>query len=266
MSGKKVRLDLLLVERGFSESRERARALILAGEVRVNGQTLTKPGFSVSADAAIDVTQPLPYVSRGGFKLAHALDYFGLDVSGLIVVDVGASTGGFTDVLLQRGCRRIYAIDVGYGQLAWKIRQDPRVVTLDRTNIRNLTSLPEPVDAAVVDVSFISLTIVLPPILNLLSPAGWVVALVKPQFEAGRGLVGKGGVVRDPEVHRMVLESVLTWAAQNHLVIGGCTPSPIRGPSGNREFLILLRRSGAGETVEKTVQSCLVGTTDTQSG
>ena len=241
MNDRKVRLDVLLVERGLSESRERARGLILAGDVRVNGQTVSKPGTSVAADAELTVTRPPPYVSRGGFKLAHALDAFDLDVSGLTLLDVGASTGGFTDVLLQRGARKVYAIDVGYGQLAWRLRQDPRVVVMDRTNIRHVTSLPEIADAAVVDVSFISLTQVLGSIEHLLKPDGWIVALVKPQFEAGRSRVGKGGVVRNPEVHREVLESVLTWATKHGLHVGGCTPSPILGPAGNREFLAWLR-------------------------
>ncbi|HUX86914.1 MAG TPA: TlyA family RNA methyltransferase [Chloroflexota bacterium] len=257
MKLRKIRIDALLVERGLSESRERARGLILAGDVRVNGQVVTKPGTDVPADAELAVTQPPPYVSRGGFKLAHALEAFELDVSNLVILDVGASTGGFTDVLLQRGASRIYAIDVGYGQLAWRLRQDPRVIVIDRTNIRHLTELPEPSDGAVVDVSFISLTVVLAPIEHLLKPDGWIVALVKPQFEAGRSRVGKGGVVRSPEVHRDVLESVLSHASQLGLKIGGCTPSPILGPAGNREFLVLLRKTGSGESISEAVLSCL---------
>ncbi|HVB97021.1 MAG TPA: TlyA family RNA methyltransferase [Chloroflexota bacterium] len=257
MNVRKIRIDSLLVERGLSESRERARGVILAGDVRVNGQVVTKPGTSVPADAELAVTQPPPYVSRGGFKLAHALDSFGLDVSGQVVLDVGASTGGFTDVLLQARASRVYAIDVGYGQLAWRLRQDPRVVVMDRTNIRHVTDLPERADGAVVDVAFISLTVVLTPIEHLLKPDGWIVALVKPQFEAGRSRVGKGGVVRDPEVHREVLEHVLIHASQVGLKIGGCTPSPILGPAGNREFLVLLRKSGSGASVSDAVRSCL---------
>lgn len=257
MTERKVRLDVLLVDRGLVESRERARALILAGDVTVNGQTVSRPGLSVPADVELAIVQPPPYVSRGGYKLAHALDAFGLQVAGLTVVDVGASTGGFTDVLLKRGAAKVYAVDVGYAQLDWRLRQDPRVVVMERTNIRHLTGLPEPVDAAVVDVSFISLTLVLPSVLPLLEPAGWIVALVKPQFEAGRSQVGKGGVVRDPEVHRLVLERVLNWATQHGLVIGGCTPSPILGPAGNREFLVLLRREGEGQAVDEAVRTCL---------
>lgn len=257
MTERKVRLDLLLVERGLVESRERARALIVAGDVKVNGQTVSRPAASVPADAELTLVAPPPYVSRGGYKLAQALDCFGLDVAGLVMLDVGASTGGFTDVLLQRGCAKVYAVDVGYGQLAWRLRQEPRVVVMERVNIRHLASLPEPIDAAVADVSFISLTLALESVVRLLKPTGWIVALVKPQFEAGRAEVGKGGVVRNPEVHRAVLEKVLTWATGHGLKIGGCTPSPILGPAGNREFLVLLRRAGEGESVEEAVKACL---------
>ncbi|MBI2940804.1 MAG: TlyA family RNA methyltransferase [Chloroflexi bacterium] len=254
---KRERLDTLLVERGLAETREKARALVLAGEVTVDGRVVTRPAALVATDADVAVKAPLPYVSRGGFKLAHALDQFGLDVDGQVVVDVGASTGGFTDVLLQRGAARVYAVDVGYGQLDWRLRQNPRVVVLERTNVRYLESLPELVYGAVIDVSFISLALVLPVALRLLRPDGWIIALIKPQFEAGREEVGKGGVVRDPRVHRAVVERVLGLARDLGLSIHGCVESPIRGPAGNREFLAYLRREGAGLPLDAAVASCL---------
>jgi 23S rRNA (cytidine1920-2'-O)/16S rRNA (cytidine1409-2'-O)-methyltransferase len=241
----KQRLDLLLVARGLAESREQAQRLIMAGEVLVEEQVSDKPGRAVPVDAAIRVRRPLPYVSRGGQKLAAALDAFGLDVTGLTAVDVGASTGGFTDCLLQRGAAKVYAIDVGYGQLAWKLRSDPRVVALERTNIRYLEALPDGVlaDLAVIDASFISLALVLPPTLRLLTPVGQVVALIKPQFEAGKDDVGKGGVVRDARVHRRVLEETVALAHELGLSVAGLIPSPLLGPAGNVEFLIHLRRA-----------------------
>ncbi len=257
MSERKVRLDVLLVERGMIESRERANALVLAGDVKVNHQVVTRPAANVPSDAELEIVKPPPYVSRGGLKLAHALDSFDLSVQGLTMLDVGASTGGFTDVLLKRGARRVYAVDVGRGQLAWQLRQDPRVVSMERTNIRYLVALPEPIDAAVVDVSFISLTLALASIIRLVRPSGWIVALVKPQFEAGRSEVGKGGVVRNPAVHRSVLLNVLTWARDHGLSIGGCTPSPVLGPAGNREFLVLLRLNGVGLDLDAALDSCL---------
>lgn len=257
VADRRVRLDVLLVDRGLTESRERARALILAGDVRVNGQIARRPGAGVLPDAEIALVERARFASRGALKLAHALDRFGVNVEGLTVLDVGASTGGFTDVLLRRGCRKVYAVDVGYGQLAWQLRNDPRVVVMERTNIRYLTELPEQVDAAVIDVSFISLLLVINPVLHLLKPDGWIVALVKPQFEAGREQVGKGGVVRSPDVHRAVLERVLTWATRAGLQIGGCTSSPILGPAGNREFLVLLQRQGSGQTVDEAVAAGL---------
>ncbi|MCS6938762.1 MAG: TlyA family RNA methyltransferase, partial [Roseiflexus sp.] len=205
---KKVRLDQLLVQRGLAETRARAQALILAGEVRVNGVVRHKAGELVPDDAEVELIGALPYVSRGGYKLAHALDTFALSPANLAAIDVGASTGGFTDVLLQRGAARVYAVDVGYGQLDWRLRQDPRVIVLERTNIRYLEALPPlegeeaaaPVlaDCAVIDVSFISLKLVLPAVQRLIRPDAWIVALIKPQFEAGPAQVGKGGVVRDP--------------------------------------------------------------------
>ncbi len=257
MSNEKLRLDVLLVERGLAASRERAQAFILAGDVRVGGAVVRKPGVLVEPLADISVESPPQYVSRGGFKLARALDSFGIDVRGEVILDVGASTGGFTDVLLQRGCARVYAVDVGYGQLAWKLRQDPRVVVLDRTNVRYLESLPEPIQGAVIDTSFISLTLVLPAVVRLLEPESWIVALVKPQFEAGRSRVGKGGVVRDVSVHRDVLTNVFTFATSIGLHLRGCVPSPILGPAGNREFLALFRRVGPSLEIDDAVNQCV---------
>ncbi|MER3405379.1 MAG: TlyA family rRNA (cytidine-2'-O)-methyltransferase [Chloroflexota bacterium] len=247
------------MQHGLVESRERAQALILAGDVRVNGVVVTKPAQLVPEDAEIEAgTASLPYVSRGGLKLQHALDTFGIDVRGLVALDVGASTGGFTDCLLQRGAARVYAIDVGYGQLAWKLRQDPRVVVLERTNIRYLERLPDGAlaDLATVDVSFISLTKVLPAVLRLLKPDGFLIALVKPQFEAGPQRVGRGGVVRDPAVHREVLQQIISWAQEYGLVVRGLTRSPILGPAGNVEFLLWLdrRRDAPGIDVAQAIE------------
>ncbi|HIE51839.1 MAG TPA: TlyA family RNA methyltransferase [Armatimonadetes bacterium] len=252
----KVRLDCLLVKRGLATSRSRAQATILAGQVWVEGELVDKPGTKVRADAAVEVRGPgLPYVSRGGLKLEHALRAFALDVRGWVCLDVGASTGGFTDCLLQHGARRVYAVDVGYGQLHPKLRSDPRVVVRERTNARTLTPdfLPEQVDLATVDVSFISLTLVLPPVWSLLRPPGVVVALVKPQFEAGRGQVGKGGVVRDQAVHQAVLRQLGKFGAEHGWPVVGLTPSPLRGPKGNCEFWLLMRRGEAKEPAEEIV-------------
>lgn len=240
---KRRRLDLMLVERGLASSRQRAQALILAGDVQVNGETIRKASADIPPDAAITLKAELPYVSRGGYKLAHALDAFRIDVAGRICADIGASTGGFTDVLLQRGALRVYAVDVGYGILAWKLRSDPRVVVMERTNIRYVDALPEPVSFISIDVSFISLQLVLPVARRLLIDAGCIITLIKPQFEAGREQVGSGGVVRDPAVHRSVLAGLLDWLAvpaSPDLVPLGLTASPIRGPAGNIEFLALL--------------------------
>jgi 23S rRNA (cytidine1920-2'-O)/16S rRNA (cytidine1409-2'-O)-methyltransferase len=234
---RKERLDLLLVEQGLVETRQQAQKLIMAGQVTVGERVVDKPGTRVAVDAALGVQEGLPFASRGGLKLAAALDAFGLDVRGWVVADVGASTGGFTDCLLQRGADRIYAIDVGYGQLAWKLRQDPRVVVMERTNARYLDSLPEQVDLVTIDVSFISLKLILPSAMGWLRPAGQIVALIKPQFEAGREQVGKGGVVRDPAIHRRVLVDLSGWAAAEGLALAGMIRSPITGPAGNVEFL-----------------------------
>jgi 23S rRNA (cytidine1920-2'-O)/16S rRNA (cytidine1409-2'-O)-methyltransferase len=237
---RKERLDLVLVEQGLAGSRTRAQRLIMAGQVTVGGQVIDKPGTQVAVDAPVAVKEHLPFVSRGGPKLEAALDAFGLDVEGAIVADVGASTGGFTDCVLQRGAARVYAIDVGYGQLAWNLRQDPRVVVLERTNARYLEALPEPVDLVTIDASFISLRLLLPAVMGWLKPGpagGDIVALIKPQFEAGREQVGKGGVVRDPAIHRSVLEEITGWAGDRGLGLMGLIRSPITGPAGNVEFL-----------------------------
>jgi 23S rRNA (cytidine1920-2'-O)/16S rRNA (cytidine1409-2'-O)-methyltransferase len=242
----RARLDKLLLDRGLVASRERARALIMTGAVLVNGRPETKPGTPVddAADIALRADDH-PYVSRGALKLIRGLDAFAVDPQGAVALDIGASTGGFTDVLLRRGAARVYAIDVGYGQLAWSIRQDPRVVVLERHNIRNLDPalVPEPGDLAVIDVSFISLTLVLPRVRELLQPPADkpIVALVKPQFEVGRELVGKGGVVRDPAARRGAVDKIRAWAAANGFVAGDDVESPITGPAGNVEYLLLLR-------------------------
>jgi 23S rRNA (cytidine1920-2'-O)/16S rRNA (cytidine1409-2'-O)-methyltransferase len=264
---KKDRLDVLLVSRGLAESREQARRLIMAGDVFVNNEVNDKPGKSVPVDAELRVRNPLPYVSRGGLKLAAALDEFKLDVTGLVAIDVGASTGGFTDCLLQRNAAQVYAIDVGYGQLAWKLRTDPRVVILDRTNIRYLEQLPSGVlaDLAVIDASFISLGLVLPATLRLIKPDGQIVALIKPQFEAGKDQVGKGGVVRDRKTHRRVLEETAALAIQLDLTIAGLTVSPAPGPAGNVEFLIWLKCApGTAIDLPAAIQLVLEAATDLQ--
>jgi len=246
----KVRLDTLLTRRGLAESRQKAQALILAGQVLVDDELIDKPGKRVQEDAQVAIREGLKYVSRGGLKLEHALDRFGVDVSDKVVADVGASTGGFTDCLLQRGARRVYAIDVGYGQLAWRLRQDPRVVVLERTNIRYLEGLPEVVDLATIDVSFISLELVWPVVIELLSPRGEILALVKPQFEAGREEVQKGGVVRDPQVHRQVLEKVVRGPLGEGLRLRGLTASPLKGPAGNVEFFAYLTKDARFDKVD----------------
>ncbi|NTW01268.1 MAG: TlyA family RNA methyltransferase [Oscillochloris sp.] len=289
----KIRLDQLIVSRGLAETRSKAQALLLAGSVRVNGQPAGKAGTMVDATVVLEVTTALPYASRGGHKLAHALDSFNLSPAGLTALDTGASTGGFTDVLLQRGAARVYAVDVGYGILDYRLRADPRVVVLERTNIRYLSALSEAggrrpgagaagqvsesarritdrrpsetgateqealsegdttsdlphasavlADCAVIDVSFISLKLVLPAVQRLISPNAWVVPLIKPQFEAGSDKVGKGGVIRDPAVHRAVLREVLTTSVALGLMPRGLVRSPILGPAGNVEFLAWLQ-------------------------
>jgi 23S rRNA (cytidine1920-2'-O)/16S rRNA (cytidine1409-2'-O)-methyltransferase len=244
----KRRADQLLVEQGLAESRTKAQALILAGLVSCGERRVDKPGEQLAAGSALVLKGPdHPWVSRGGVKLAHALDHFRIAVEGMVALDVGASTGGFTDVLLDRGVRRVYAVDVGHGQLAWKLRQDPRVVARERLNARHLTrdDIPEPVDLVTCDASFIGLSLVLPASLALADERAELVVLVKPQFEAGRAQVGKGGVVRDPEIQREVCERAAAWvAAQPGWAVVGIVESPIRGPEGNREFLLYARRSG----------------------
>jgi 23S rRNA (cytidine1920-2'-O)/16S rRNA (cytidine1409-2'-O)-methyltransferase len=241
------RLDLVLVARGLVASRERARAMILAGQVRVNGALVSKAGQAVADDADVALVEPEhPYVGRGGVKLAHALDVFEIDVTGRLALDVGASTGGFTDVLLRRGAAKVVAVDVGHGQLDWTIRKDPRVVVLERVNARALAADHLPADArvfaiATLDVSFISLRLVLPAIVPLMAPAADVLALVKPQFEAGRDEVGKGGLVRDSTVHARVIEEVSAAADALGLTRLAMTESPITGAEGNREFFLHLR-------------------------
>ena len=244
MSGKK-RLDVLLTERGLQESRQRAQAVIMSGEVFVNGQRVDKPGTAVAEDAQIEIRGgTLAYVSRGGLKLEKAMATFPVDLHGAVCADIGASTGGFTDCMLQNGAEKVYAVDVGYGQLAWKLRSDPRVVCLERTNARYLTheQVPDELDFASVDVSFISLKLILPPLNGLLKDGGHAACLVKPQFEVGREKVGKKGVVRDPDVHLEVLEHFLDYAKESGFTVLGLTYSPIRGPEGNIEYLGYLEK------------------------
>lgn len=249
----KQRLDKLLVLRGLAPTRERSQSLILAGVVLVNEQKIDKPGTLVDETANIRVIgADHPYVSRGGLKLEKALQEFKISVQDKIALDVGASTGGFTDCLLQHGARKVYAVDVGYGQLAWKLKQDPRVVALERTNIRHVTPdlFKEKIQLAVIDVSFISLTKVLPVILDLLEPTAEIIALVKPQFEVGKGEVGKGGIVKSLEKHRQVLESLRQFAEKLGLEVRGVIPSPLKGTKGNVEFLMFLIRGRELATVK----------------
>lgn len=247
--GNKERLDKLLWLRGLAPSRERARSLILEGVVQVEGRVVTKAGSSVDAASRLSLlSSPVPFVSRGGVKLEGALRRWSVAVAGRSALDVGASTGGFTDCLLQHGARRVVALDVGRGQLDWKLRRDPRVISLEGRNVRFLKAedLPWTVDLAVIDVSFISLRIVLPAVAGVLIPPGEIVALAKPQFEVGKGKVGKGGVVRDPDQHREVLERVARWSLELGLRILGVAPSVLPGPKGNREFFFYLQVGGPG--------------------
>ena len=247
----KQRADQLLVDQGLAESRAKAHALILAGVVSSAGRRIDKPGQELAADAALSVKEhDHPWVSRGGVKLAHALDHFRIDVAGKTALDIGASTGGFTNVLLSRGAERVYAVDVGHGQLAWKLRQDPRVVVHERLNARylNRVHVPDTINVITCDASFIGLGTVLPAPLALTAGHAELVALVKPQFEAGREHVGKGGGVRDPAIHREVCERAAAWvAAQQGWTVIGVVESPVLGPQGNREFLLYGHRGGAGE-------------------
>jgi 23S rRNA (cytidine1920-2'-O)/16S rRNA (cytidine1409-2'-O)-methyltransferase len=247
-SSPKRRIDTLLVERGLAESRAKAQALVLAGVVWSGERRLDKPGTSIADDEPLELRgRDHPWVSRGGVKLAHALDEFAIDPVDAVALDIGASTGGFTDVLLSRGARRVYAVDVGHGQLAWKLRTDPRVVVRERCNARHLTAqdVPEPPDLVVCDASFIGLETVLPAALALASPRARLVALIKPQFEVGAARVGKGGVVRDPALHQEVCARISAWLdAQPGWRVAGLTQSPLLGPEGNVEFLICARRHG----------------------
>ena len=253
---KKVRLDQRVFELGFTESRERAKTTVMSGIVFVNGQRADKPGMPVDPDADIEVRGvALPFVSRGGFKLDKALKVFPIDPAGKTCIDCGASTGGFTDVLLQHGAAKVYAVDVGYGQLAWQLRTDPRVVNLERTNARYLTreQIPEEIDFFSVDVSFISLKIILPAVRPLLKDGGKAVCLIKPQFEAGREKVGKKGVVRDKAVHEEVVQMICDFAVENGYSVLGLTFSPVKGPEGNIEYLVFLQKSDAPvNTAEST--------------
>lgn len=250
---KKERLDTLLVERGFFESRSRAQAAIMAGQVLVNEQKIDKTGTQVAPDAVIRLLGgDLKYVSRGGLKLEKAVACFNLDLTGKVAADIGASTGGFTDCALQNGAARVYAIDVGYGQLAWKLRSDERVINMERTNVRYLEadSLPEKVDAATIDVAFISLDKVLPAVKKILADDGIVIALIKPQFEAGKENVGKKGVVRDPAVHLTVINNVISIAKELNFKIAGLDYSPVKGPEGNIEYLLYLKNAVDAEDVD----------------
>jgi 23S rRNA (cytidine1920-2'-O)/16S rRNA (cytidine1409-2'-O)-methyltransferase len=237
----KRRIDILLVERGLVESQAKAQAMIMAGEVAVEGTAVTKPGTLVKEEAAITIAAPPSFVSRGGIKLAYALDQFQLDVSDKVAADIGASTGGFTDCLLKRGARRVYAIDVGRGQLDYRLRQDPRVVVIEGVNARYPLALPEKVDLATIDVSFISVEKVIPSVAQSVQENGYLVVLIKPQFEAGRREVGKGGIIKDPLIHARVLGRFIAWLTEKKLRLGGLLPSPLPGASGNREFFVLLR-------------------------
>lgn len=242
----KLRLDQLVFEKGYAPSREKARALIMSGCVFLDGQRADKPGQQVSPDADPEVrSHELPFVSRGGYKLDKAIRVFGIDPTGKTCIDCGASTGGFTDVLLQHGAAKVYAVDVGYGQLAWKLREDPRVICLERTNLRYVTEkqIPEKLDLAVCDVSFISLRLVMPAVAKLLKPGAEIMCLIKPQFEAGRELVGKKGVVRDSAVHEQVIRGILDFMPTIGFSVCGLDYSPITGPEGNIEFLLYMKNT-----------------------
>jgi 23S rRNA (cytidine1920-2'-O)/16S rRNA (cytidine1409-2'-O)-methyltransferase len=256
-TGPRRRLDEALVERGLVENRSRARALIMAADVLVNGVAVTRAGATIQSGDDISLRAPPRFVSRGGEKLEHALSEFEIDVRGLVAADFGASTGGFTDCLLQHGAVRVYAIDVGYGQLAARLRADSRVVVIERTNVRHLESLPERVDLATIDVSFIGLKLVLPAARNLLNDQGRIVALVKPQFEAGRADVGRGGVVRDPGTHRRVLQNLFSTAEELGFGISGLTASPLRGPAGNIEFLAVLAQRTSSIPMNDAIERAL---------
>ncbi|MFC1965426.1 TlyA family RNA methyltransferase [Chloroflexota bacterium] len=237
----KQRIDNLLVEKGLVESQAKAQALVMAGKVEVEGKAFTKSGMLVAEEASIVILEPPPFVSRGGFKLDYALDCFGIDVSDKVMADVGASNGGFTDCLLQRGAKQVYAIDVGRGQLDYRLRQDSRVVVMDRVNARYPINLPETIDLATIDVSFISVKKIIPSMAHLLKDKGYLLVLIKPQFEAKREEVSKGGVIKQPIVHARVLGRFIAWMIEHGFRLGGLVASPILGASGNKEFFVLLK-------------------------
>jgi 23S rRNA (cytidine1920-2'-O)/16S rRNA (cytidine1409-2'-O)-methyltransferase len=241
---KKSRLDQLLVARGFFASREQAQRAVMAGDIKIGTRVAAKPSELLPAETEIAVTTPPKYVGRGGLKLEGALDFFQIDVAGKIALDIGASTGGFTDCLLQRGAARVYAVDVGHDQLAWKIRNDPRVITIEKVNARALSRehVPEPVDLCVIDVSFISLTLILPKAFELITPNGVILALIKPQFELQRDDVGRGGVVRDPQLHDKAQRKIVDFVTNLGEIVVGLIPSPIKGTDGNQEFFVCLRK------------------------
>lgn len=254
------RLDQAVFSRGYAESREKAKAYIMAGVVFVNNQKADKPGMTIKPDDVLEVrSNPLKYVSRGGLKLEKAMEVFGLSLDKMICADIGASTGGFTDCMLQNGAEKVYAIDVGYGQLAWKLRTDKRVVNLERTNFRYVTQkeIPDPLDFASVDVSFISLSIIIPALVPLLKEMASAVCLIKPQFEAGKEKVGKKGVVRDPAVHKEVIEKIVNVMLDNRLSVLGLDYSPVKGPEGNIEYLIYVSKSDT-PTVKEGIDISLV--------
>lgn len=238
----KQRIDLLLVEKGLAADLDIARAMVMAGEVAAGGQTVKNPGITVNCAEKLEIAARPPYVSRGGLKLAYAIEQFGLNINGVSAADIGSSTGGFTDCLLQHGARLVYAVDVGKGQLDWKLRQDPRVVVMEKVNAKYPLTLPELVDLVTVDVSFISVEKVIPTTEKIIKTGGHLIVLLKPQFEALRSEVGKGGVIRDPEVHARVLGRFISWLVSRELRLGGLVASPIEGASGNREFLVHLFR------------------------
>lgn len=263
----KKRLDIALVEQGLVPSRERAKSIIMAGQVYVNGQKSDKAGTDVSDGDAIEIRgETLKYVSRGGLKLEKAMAQFHFDLTGKICCDIGASTGGFSDCMLQNGAVKVYAIDVGYGQLAWKLRNDPRVVNLERTNIRYVTEeqIPDPIDFISIDVSFISLTLVLPVACRLLKEGAFLVCLVKPQFEAGKGKVGKKGVVKEPEIHLEVIEKVVRFAQENGFCTVALDFSPIKGPEGNIEYLLCLQKGEGENQVTQEVMEAVVAASHQQ--
>lgn len=243
---KKQRLDRLLLERGLVDSREKAKALIMEGKVLVGGMSITKAGAMVSVDADITIKEEIPYVSRGGLKLEAALDYFGIKLNGLVAMDIGTSTGGFADCMLKRGIKKVYCIDVGYGQIAWRLREDPRIILLERTNIRYLERerIPDAVDFITIDVSFISLKKVIPRAVDLLKEGGQILALIKPQFEVGKGEVGKGGIVKDERKRLMAVEGIKGFAEDMGLTVVGIFQSPIKGSRGNIEYFIYMKNSG----------------------